>query len=90
MNHARPNAPAAVLWGTAPSNLTFAGAILAPLPAGPALPLSIDARGVGVTSFAWPGGPLPTHTQIWFQAWTIDPLGPFGLSASSALLAQLP
>jgi hypothetical protein len=59
----------------------FPDLLLAGLPTGPA--------GAWTLIDEWPAG-VPSGLSVWFQAWVLDPAGPFGWSATRALRADVP
>jgi hypothetical protein len=75
--------PVFLVAGLQQIDFPLLGGILVPLPQ-VVVPVSSGALGDLDFAFAWP--PSPSGTQVFFQAWTLDPLAPQGWAASNGLL----
>jgi len=82
---ARPLALSLAFVGWEADFLPLAGGMLVPGP-GAQLPLVTDEHGDAVVGGLWPASLMP-FTRVYAQIWTLDPVGPQGLSASNGLQA---
>ena len=88
-------APASTVWlvaGVARVDLPFMGGTLVPAfqaPAGLVLVLASDAGGDLVIAANWPTG-VPSGLDLYLQGWVADAGGPFGFSASNAVVGTTP
>jgi hypothetical protein len=85
---ARPSSPAALLLGSRAIDFPFAGGVLVPDPE-IVVALPIDAGGAASIAFRLPAS-LPGGFSLYAQIWIVDPDGPFGFSATNALLGLVP
>lgn len=88
LSGALENSLAGLIVGNSQALVPFRGGTLVPLP-GRLEVLGTDSNGEITLSAAWPGGMSPGTTLL-FQYWIMDPVGPFGFSASNALHATTP
>jgi hypothetical protein len=88
LSGAPANAPYFLVVGFSKLAAPFKGGVLVPNPDG-LLSFVTKADGGYVLSLA-ATGPLPAGQSFYLQAWIVDPGGPQGLAASSALRADVP
>lgn len=89
LSGARPSASTWLVMGFDPLGASFKGGVLVPdadllvgpFPTSPAGTLDLIA--------VWPGN-LPSGTELWWQEWIADPLGPAGFAASNGLKSTTP
>lgn len=88
---APPQAPGLLLLSVQPSPQAFAGTVLLPNSAPPAVlqPFATDAAGELNAVSTWPAG-VPPAFRLYVQALVADPAGWFGITASNALMATAP
>jgi len=90
VHDAAPLAPCSLFFGPSPGQVPFKGGVLVPFPVSLTISLMTDASGNLLLAWtAWPSG-LPAGTTFILQAWTLDAVGPKGLSASNALRGTAP
>jgi hypothetical protein len=77
------------VYGAAFANTPFRGGTLVPSADLAFAGLSTGSRGEITWGTAWPPG-VPAGVQSPFQHWIVDPSGPLGLAASSAIAAVTP
>jgi hypothetical protein len=77
------NAVGGLVFGLSPLVVPILGGTLVPSP-DVIVPLATDASGAAAFTTTWPAG-LPVGGAIHAQAWTFDPSGAAGFSASNAL-----
>jgi len=82
-----PGSPVWMVLGFTRADLPFAGGTLVPSPDKLVGPFPISLQGSLSVETALPET-LPDGVEIYMQAWMSDASGPFGLSASNALLAS--
>ncbi len=78
--------------GVQPWNVPFMGGVFVPdiaTPPGFARPFPTNGSGELVLNNTWPVG-VPSGFEVYIQFWVVDPQGPFGFSASNALLGITP
>ena len=80
---AKPLAPSALVIGITIANAPFKGGTLVPQPL-LLLPFTTTPLGTSELAAPWPAG-VPADTQAFLQWWILDPAGPAGYAASSAL-----
>ncbi len=78
-----PSARIVFLAGLQRIDLPLFGGTLVPLPT-VLVPWSTSVDGAAALTFAWP--PAAPGTEVYFQAWCLDPLAPQGFSASNGLV----
>lgn len=83
------NAPLALILGFSRIDAPFRGGSLVPQPDLILPGLRTDAAGGSVLSGTWASG-LPSGTEVYLQEWILDPVAPFGMSASNGLRAVSP
>jgi len=88
LDQALANAPTALFVGLSALDVPFKGGVLVPMP-DYVLVLTTGAAGEVTLSERWPAGVAP-GTEFHVQAWTIDPQGPAGLSATNAIRGVTP
>ncbi len=88
LSNALAAAPALLVVGGGAANAPFKGGLLVPTPT-LLLPTPTDASGAVALGGTWPWG-LPEGSEIRAQWWITDAAGPFGWSASNALLGVTP
>lgn len=81
---AAPNSTTTVVIGFSELGAPFKGGVLHPSPDVLLTGLPLDGQGSWSTSAVWPGG-IPSGIPLWWQAWTVDPGAPLGLSATNGL-----
>lgn len=84
---ARPNAAAYFILSPAAANMPFRGGTMVPSMMLP--PVILPTSGTGTVSIPWGAWPpaMAACTSVYFQAWIVDPAGPFGAAASNGLEA---
>ena len=83
LSNALPSSQAFLFIGLSQANLPFRGGTLVPTPDFFVPGLPVNGAGQLVIGANWPG--LPSGTAVYFQYWVVDPVGPFGASASNGL-----
>jgi hypothetical protein len=84
VSNARPNSGAVLIIGHTEAFLPFHGGTMVPAPDSIRRNLVTSASGSLVINNVWPAMAAP-GSQLFFQAWIRDPVGPEGLSASNAI-----
>jgi len=85
---ARPSTLTFLVAGLTTLDVPFEGGVLVPSP-DVILPRLTDGSGSLEVSTIWPAG-QPVDLSLAFQAWIVDPVGPFGYAASNALSGVTP
>ena len=78
----------ALVVGLSALDAPFKGGVLVPQPDA-VIWLIADSTGHITASGRWPPG-VASGTKLYLQAWTVDPQGPAGLSATNAILGVSP
>ncbi|QDU66078.1 hypothetical protein [Engelhardtia mirabilis] len=86
---ALPGAPAVMVVGTAELSLPLFGGLLVPTPQLLLPPATVDGSGAASTPFVWPAALAP-GSELFVQAWVVDPASAFGVAASNGLRAVSP
>ena len=89
LSGARPLAPVVIVIGFTQINAPFKGGTLVPSPDVLIFGFTSNALGLLNLGGTWPSG-FPSGTQIWFQEWITDAVGPMGFSATNGLRATTP
>lgn len=83
-----PSAAAALFVGITAIHAPFKGGVMVPNPDAVFIPLTTDAAGELPLSATWPLG--PGNYTFWAQYWIVDPTGPAGFTASTAVRTEVP
>ncbi|MGQ0554160.1 MAG: sulfatase-like hydrolase/transferase [Planctomycetota bacterium] len=83
------NSFASMVAGVGYAGLPFKGGIFHPTPSVLLPGLATGPAGVIALNGTWPAG-IPAQSYIYYQAWVTDPAGPFGYSATGALVSITP
>ncbi|QDU69956.1 VCBS repeat-containing protein [Engelhardtia mirabilis] len=83
-----PGRPALVFVGLSSIDLPLAGGVLVPSP-DLIQTLQLDGDGRADLITTWPDA-VPAGTKLWAQAWIPDVDGPFGQTATNAVVTPLP
>jgi hypothetical protein len=89
LTNARPNSGAVLFIGHTAALIPFHGGTLVPSPDSIRRNLVTDASGSLVLGNVWPAV-APPGSQLFFQLWIRDPVGPDGLAASNAIAGVAP
>ena len=81
-------AATALVIGLSALDAPFKGGVLVPQPDSVSWVMT-DPSGQVTLTGRWPQG-VASHTELYFQAWAIDPKGPVGLSATNAIRGATP
>lgn len=85
LSRAPSNTTAALVIGASAVNAPFLGGTLVPFPDVVVAGLPTGPDGILELTGTWPAG-VPAGVKVWFQYWVQDPAGPFGHSASNAIV----
>jgi hypothetical protein len=89
LSNARPNSGAVLIVGHTEAFLPFHGGTMVPAPDTIRRNLVTNAAGSLVLDNVWPAT-APPGSQLYYQVWIRDPVGPDGLSASNAIAGLAP
>ncbi|MCB9896487.1 MAG: VCBS repeat-containing protein [Planctomycetes bacterium] len=84
-----PNTATTFIVGISTIFAPFKGGVLVPAPDLLVPGIPTDANGFYYFFVTWPSG-VPSGSQLFFQVWMPDPLGPLGFSATNGLQATTP
>ena len=82
------SAAAALFVGVSTIFAPFKSGVMVPNPDAVFIPLTTDATGELPLSATWPPG--PGDYTFWAQYWIVDPTGPAGFTASTAVRTEVP
>ncbi|MCB9897998.1 MAG: hypothetical protein H6825_08345 [Planctomycetes bacterium] len=86
LSHALPGTVGVLVLGLTELGAPFKGGVFVP-DADVLFVIPIDAAGGLTVPFTWPSN-VPSGLSLYWQAWLVDPSGPFGASATNALESQ--